>query len=260
MSIRCLTLVGLMVTPFATLLCHAQQQQQFSITDRSSIVVNKEQADAQRAAAELQEYIERITGKKVPIEYDGAVTDGNYVIAVGDNSYTAPLAEALQSLNRDGFVIRSTPRALLIRGREKSLSHPSDFPSIDYAVGYFLQTYAGVRWYLPAPGNLGTVVPRQPDITLGEFEDVQQPDFTIRLWGGLIDENLEKEWNRHNRSGMAYMIHHNIPSILGEKEFAEHPEWFALVNGKRSGQAGNMPQVCTSNPELVKFLVKYAND
>jgi hypothetical protein len=223
----------------------------FSITANSCLVVGQDQATDQQAASELQDYLERMTGRKLPIEHDGAVPAGRYVIAVGDNSYTAPLADRLASLKRDSFIISSTPQALLLRGKPKTIRHPADFPAIDYAVSYFLQTYCGVRWYLPAPGDLGTVVPQRADILLSEFVDVQQPDFTVRLWGGLIDKELETAWNRHNRSGAAYVIHHSMTGIV-----ANRPEFFALFNGQRSPQG--CPQVCTANPDLVRFLADYA--
>ena len=71
MSIRqsAMLTIGFLVVAVGVLPCHAQQKE-FPLTHNSCIVVKAEQAEAQRAATELQDYIEKITGKKVPIEYD----------------------------------------------------------------------------------------------------------------------------------------------------------------------------------------------
>ena len=43
------------------------------------------------------------------------------------------------------------------------------------------------------------------------------------------------------------------------KYFRAHPEWFALVKGKRQGIAdlsGHDSQLCTSNPEVIEKLAQ----
>ncbi len=42
------------------------------------------------------------------------------------------------------------------------------------------------------------------------------------------------------------------------KMFAEHPEYYPLINGKRvmSSHGGSEPQPCTSNPEVIKIVAK----
>ena len=43
--------------------------------------------------------------------------------------------------------------------------------------------------------------------------------------------------------------------LVGElyKYFKQHPEWFALVNGKRMGQGA---QLCLTNPEMRKVFLQ----
>ncbi|MBO4303277.1 MAG: DUF4838 domain-containing protein, partial [Lentisphaeria bacterium] len=44
-----------------------------------------------------------------------------------------------------------------------------------------------------------------------------------------------------------------------DKLFAEHPEWFPMINGKRIPiyHGGAEPQPCTSNPEVIRRAAKY---
>jgi hypothetical protein len=235
-------LLGLALAAAVGAPCRAAAET-FAIPADACLVVAQDQPADREAAAELQDYLERITGRRHPIEVDGAGPPGRYVVAVGDNSYTAPLADRLTPLRRDSFIISATPQGLLLRGKPKSIRHPADFPAIQYAVSYFLQTYCGVCWYLPAPGDLGTVVPKRADIVLAEFTDVQQPDFTVRLWGGLIDKELETAWNRHNRSGAAYIIHHDLTAIVSKRS--------RIRTFSTSGAATSLSLICSA-PETCR--------
>ncbi|MCX6619881.1 MAG: DUF4838 domain-containing protein, partial [Acidobacteria bacterium] len=48
-------------------------------------------------------------------------------------------------------------------------------------------------------------------------------------------------------------MHTFFPLVPPEKYFASHPEWYSLINGKRTYDGA---QLCTTNPELRDFLVE----
>ncbi|MBI3945178.1 MAG: DUF4838 domain-containing protein, partial [Armatimonadetes bacterium] len=50
------------------------------------------------------------------------------------------------------------------------------------------------------------------------------------------------------------MNHHNLYLWLPRKNFAEHPEWFPLVDGKRAA-SGNQLGICSSNPQAVQTVI-----
>jgi hypothetical protein len=215
------------------------------ITRHARIVVDTTK-NAQVAAGEnLSDYLQKIADRKLKVEDHSTPADSRYTIAVGDNGYTQELTAALKDMDRDGFIIRSATDKLLIRGVNGR--------STGYAVNYFLQTYCGVRWYLPLPGELGTVVPRQEEIPLTIFTDKQEPSFVSREFGG------GKEWIFRNLGGRRWHVQHNFhwQVMPIETYYEDHPEYYALINGRREVYPGWF-QPCMSNPDVVQLCVDYA--
>src|SRR3990170_6020695 len=62
-------------------------------------------------------------------------------------------------------------------------------------------------------------------------------------------------WQVRNRaSPNAYHQGHSITQFLNPNVyFAEHPEWFPLINGKRYSGPGRA-QACFSNPEVAETI------
>ncbi len=136
----------------------------------------------------------------------------------------------------------------LVGGSEKGVSH---------AVFTFLREL-GCRWYFP--GELWEELPRNTSIR-GAWDIREKPDFSLgrRIWYGFgaypkNRRDLEL-WNRQNRMGGRgeLRIGHTWAGLKPERDFAEHPEWFALVDGKRSHA-----KPCYSHPEVVKRMTEYA--
>lgn len=222
------------------------------------------------AAGELQGYLRKISGA---------------TIAINDNR-NLPLEISLQvdkavSSNRDAFTIAVTPGGIKLIG--------SNERSVLYAV-YGLLEQLGCMWVYPGEKeemipSLSTIsLPikkwhEQASIDhrgLGLYELHSQ---TVELGAELIDwmgknrfnllmtsedridkvgtqcmhwpEVKEVLYPELQKRGMLlelseHMTHVYFPPSLGK----EHPEWFAMVNGKRSGQG----QMCFSNPEAVEYF------
>ena len=123
--------------------------------------------------------------------------------------------------------------------------------AVSHAVYIFLEEL-GFRWYFPDP--VWTVTPHLSDVTV-QIRKVEQPAFAWRRiwygWGPRTPQ-LQKDydaWMRHNRQGGAFHVDcgHAWERYIPSKMFDAHPEWFALVKGKRQP-----PQLCVSNPEVQK--------
>ncbi|WP_347242876.1 DUF4838 domain-containing protein [Thermogutta sp.] len=121
--------------------------------------------------------------------------------------------------------------------------------AVSHAVSIFLEEL-GFRWYFPDPA--WTVTPRLRDVAV-QIRKVEQPGFAWRRiwygWGARTPQ-LQRDydaWMRHNRQGGAFRVDcgHAWERYIPAEMFASHPEWFALVKGKRQP-----PQLCVSNPEL----------
>lgn len=247
--------------------------------------------DAARPAAELVRYIERVSAAKVPVVVvkggegtGGGGAEGDAAppaapgspaglpeeAGAGRGAACGP-AELLvggrgaverarqlgvrcedaewEALSAEGYLMRSSPRALLLAGKSEL--------SLFYAVYRLLERELGVRWFMP--GEIGDVVPEGEVRTLrvGSVEEKWEPSFAMR-WVGRGD------WARRNGMNVAvgcrgefkvkWFVHTFTHLLPPERYAEEHPEYYALVNGKRVGRTGKASrvQLCTSNPDVVR--------
>ncbi len=207
---------------------------------------------ARKPAEELAEYLHRISGAVVPICTDPAACRGRPILVGGEEAIVA--AEALgvegnrerwKGLSREGYFIRCSGGTLLLAGKTELATF--------YAVDRFLEEYLGVRWFMP--GDLGEIVAQRRTLGVGEIEEFGEPGFRWR-WVG------RGEWAR--RLGMNVAVDckgafktrwfvHTFSRLLPPEEFyGDHPEYYALVNGRRD-RRGNA-QRCTSNPQVARAV------
>ena len=217
------------------------------------IVLPEEPTDVEQfAAEELASYVEQISGADLPIRR--TMGPDGYPVLLGRAALRRGRdAEDLAPLGPDGFIVRSSSSGLVIAGG-------SDLGTL-FGVYYLLEKYLGVRWFMP--GDLGTVIPRSPNIAIGAINDIEKPDFRIR-W---IESG---EWALHNRMNVGVDVggqpvgikwkwaYHSLLAIVPpDKYFDEHPEYFALISGvRRRPGARRGHQLCTSNPEVVRVVAE----
>jgi hypothetical protein len=135
------------------------------------------------AADELQDYLHKISGARLPIVSDDQKIEGT-VIAVGESRYTRELGLTSDSFSRQEYLVRAEGDRLILMGRDETydewirrtpkvqwlyggcFSPLETYQAIgtDYAVTSFLQAHCGVRWYFP--GEIGEVVPRRATLSI----------------------------------------------------------------------------------------------
>ena len=216
----------------------------------ATIVIGQEASDLEQAAAEaLQSYLEEMSGALLPIQTDEADIEGNRIL-VGRTRLTEAAGVAVTPTNpgREGFRLRTAGRDVVVAG--------SDPLGTLYGAHTLLEAL-GVRWFLP--GSLGEDVPRQPTIVVPPLDEKQKPDFAMRWVGG-------GDWakrNKCNRLGNDFpggfkvrpSLYHSLGRLLPVEEyFPEHPEYFALVGGKRCDKSET--KLCISNPEVVREVAR----
>ena len=199
------------------------------------------------AAGELQKYVRAMTGVSLPIATNFAPVRGIF------------LGNGAPELGNDGFRLVSAPPHFRIEGNGV---HGTLFGVYD-----FLERYCGCEWLAP---NCEIVPHREKIAVSATLEDVQKPAFTLR------DQN----WTDHLRNpGFSAKLKLNGFRIeysedLGgrdhvkdtttagatfdklcppDKYFKDHPEWFALVDGRRCGKG---VQRCLTNKGFLDFLVE----
>lgn len=240
------------------------------------------------AAQELADYLHKILQLEVPVLKTAHEKGDNTVpIYVGYHPENARLTQ--QKLDIEEAVYSVEEKAVHIvggRSEEKNSADPK-LPLHDrgtlYAVYDFLESL-GVRWFRPEAW--GEHVPTQEKITLSPGEHRSKPAFKYRY--GInhyqtyapLDKQLkdpkERElvegerqmarlWAVRNRQNcnlwsdpkLGGYFHVNFAHayrdlVPPQKYFATHPEFFALVNGKRSSDPN--AQLCLSNPEVENLV------
>lgn len=219
------------------------------------VVVSEKASDGtKKVAAELAGYLQRISGA----EFVVAAGDGKRGIVLGTlEEFPHPeLAKALEIRNtydgREAYAIRCQPgRVLLIGATELGASH---------AAFRFLEAL-GCRWFFPPPE--WEVVPSKPALSAAVNETSRPALLARRIWygWGLGDRGkataYNDAWARHNRMAASLKTNcgHAWQSIIADNRaaFQEHPEYLALVKGKRQGE-----QLCVSNPAVRKLACEWA--
>ena len=227
-----------------------------------------------RAVQDLQEYIAKATGARLPIRRGDAVGDRPAIVA-GDGPVARAAGIRADQLPPEGFRIKTVGRNLYIVGRDTKGSadsvHWRSAPQSGtwYGVSEFLETQLGIRWFFP--GELGDVVPKRKDLILSPMDVTDAPKMIYRSMGYVVNGNAPPRkraeivaWVRRNRMGWSIVwqaSHSWIQWFKAETYFKKHPKWFALVNGRRLGYSTHGPQMCTTNPgaldEFARVIIEY---
>jgi len=213
-------------------------------------------------ANELAYYLQRITGTK----FEVIKGNGQKGIVIGtmEEFPNQEIAQALKIQNYDGreaFAIKSAKdKLILIGATELGLSH---------AVFTLLEK-CGCRWFFPA--KEWEVIPHQSSLSVALDVKDKPKILARRIWygygpfpddkkhpfGGSCQKDYQ-DWSRHNRMASSFRVYagHSYEAILAsnKKLFEEHPEYLALVKGKRQG-----PQFCLSNPKVQELGVQWVRD
>ena len=214
--------------------------------------------NAQVAAKELQKYIEKISGAKLPIASDSPSVSGCLVL-IGRSKLTDEIpgldipSGRTKNLREEGFIIRTHGNRLVLAGNDTE-----PYLGTRYAVIEFLHGL-GVRWFMP--GEMGEVIPKTSTLIAGPTNITQRPDFPVRdFWeharGNMASECAE--WKIHNKMNPRSHEVFGVPSdgsvsrYLPETLFAEHPDWFAL---KKDGTR-DKDHPCMTSEGMIKHFVE----
>ena len=213
------------------------------------------------AAEELQRYVEKISGAKLPIHGDNESISGPIVL-VGASKKTALLklkipAGVTPERTDEGYLIHARNQTLVLAGNDDG-----PYQGTFFAVSEFLNRQ-GVRWFMP--GEFGEYVPKLATIKINEIEYHDQPDFIVRSWTGNLAPELydaDALWRLRNKLTLDALDILEIPGdswlekYMPDKELIKtHPEYFAR---KFDGTIdSNMVNLANSEvPKLVAEKIK----
>ncbi|HUZ46591.1 MAG TPA: DUF4838 domain-containing protein [Terriglobia bacterium] len=223
---------------------------------RYSIVLSpKASLSEQRGAHELQHFLQEMSGAELPITAGAASGHGNWVF-VGQSEALNALNPGIPyaKLGPEGFALKTLGRSLVIAGgRERGTM---------YGVSTFLEKL-GCRWFAEDASR----IPRRPTITVPALDEIQRPAFEYRE--PFAGEAFGKDWGARNKvnGGMGtkldastggsvkyYPFVHSFYKMIPPKQyFAEHPEYFALIDGRRTDSRA---QLCLTNAGLLRVATQ----
>ena len=201
------------------------------------------------ASQRLKHYLDRITGKNIEIVTNNDSSE--YEICVG----ATRRAENDFSESADGnYIITSTDKRIIINGAGNK--------GTINGVYAFLEKYCGCHWYetqvIIAPENSTLTVPADIDIKYTPFfeytetDTASSRDIEFSLANGLTG-GVYRDFTAEQGTAVEYLgrFCHTMTTFFCKSEtyFEEHPEYFALRNGKRTPN-----QLCLTN-EKVKDIV-----
>ena len=211
------------------------------------------------AAGELQSTLKAISGAELPIVLTDTLPERRAIIL---GSIDSPL-EAVRKVARQMGCVKSKDDLVGMRTHNGNLYLVANSPrAVLYPVYHFLKAELGARWFWP--GEDGTYLPKLDAYELGELDWRHHPSFTFRELsqcshhGHLPTEHwMAKQGlnmgSQNSLTSFLYIRRAGTHTIgINKEHFQEHPDWFALVDGKRreDGVSG-----CWSNPGFTQAMV-----
>jgi hypothetical protein len=229
------------------------------------------------AAEELQRYVERMSGARLPVKTVRRNTPD--LLHIGASEASLPDVEPPKGRD-DSFRVKVTPQGVALAGAN---------PRSTLYAAYELLEWLGCRWYFP--GEDGEHVPTARTLALPASDRVSEAAFASRgmvedarpgagepVWDKRIaeDAGIFLVWmarNRMNayrntsaldneefdRRGVAvrWGSGHTIPRMLDKKLFETRPELFRMDQTGKRVPNGN---VCVTNLETVALCAQWVMD
>jgi len=219
----------------------------------SIVVMNKA-----AGAVELQSFIEKVTGAKLPIVHD---TITSPAIVLGDSAEAAALGLVSSNLPIEGFAIKTAPDAIYIVGNKYEGNADGQL----WGALEFLERFVGVRWYFPpaeAGGpQIGHSIPESNELSVPPVWLEDKPAFQMRVMWPPMSEPWHgqgirlDELQRLLRSGNSWPIQLQVhqPNWSNQENLTEnHPEVFQMrKDGKRQHEVN-----CYGNPKTLEIYLE----
>jgi hypothetical protein len=208
-------------------------------------------------AADLQSFIEKATGAKLPIVRDKIVKPA---IVLGD----CPEAEALGLVSSkmpiEGFAIKTAPGAVFIVGNNYGKNADGRL----WGALEFLERFVGVRWYFPpavAGGpQIGHSIPKSSELSVPPVWIEDKPAFRMRVMWPPMSEPWHGKGIRLNalqrllRAGNSWPTQLRVhqPYWSKHKNLTDHPEVFQMrKDGKRQHEV-----ICYGHPKTLETYLE----
>ena len=252
------------------------------------------------AARELRQFLRQATGAEFTITDQAPASEA--AIVLGDCPESREAGVDVTKLKRDGFQILRKGNRIFIAGRDDSAYDLDAYvemkkvPPIDgqgwlnmvskpeyatlFGVYDFLERVVGVRWYFP--GQMGTYVPENPILNVGELDLTENPAMRFRYSFGFGDWSrgelktlrmadypeigVTREesnlWALRCRQSTFYLpVDHAVGMLqyyyrFYQDESKRKEEYFAQnPDGTRYAESQHKLSLCYSNPDVARQMI-----
>lgn len=221
-----------------------------------------------KAAQWLKEYVHKVSGVELRIASEDEAAAGN-LISVGHTRLARQAGIDTDDLKWDGCKLQVKENVLYLIGRD-STREIQGRPLVGArgtarAVLTLLEDFCGVRWFLPTPE--GEFVPQARNISVPQdLSKTIVPAFAYSdgrpaYSPGFLGDGGDTPASIINnfRLSLAVMTggHTYYHAVPADRYFDEHPEYFALIGGKRIGTGNHL---CSTNPEVKVLLLQWTRE
>jgi hypothetical protein len=224
------------------------------------------------AAERLAHYLKQITNVEYKIKILLPDQIPSKCILVGQSQAAQKILGGFDwdEISADGIMLKTVgDNLVLVGGRPRGTL---------YAVYSFLEEELGCRWWTAD----ASYIPRKNELylpelniryvppffyrdtyyysTMGSYRgDSNESEFVVQLKLNGFFARTSNEWGGHNDLlGWCHTFYGQL--LPPEKYFKNHPEWYSLINGKRTFKSPQGAQLCLTNESMRKELVARAGD
>ena len=217
------------------------------------IAINATASESERwAAKELQHWLKEASGADFPISAIGDLHAGPQIILGYNESVKSETgAEAPADMDESFAYFNVGPDIFIYGGKQRGTM---------YGVMSFLENELGCRWYTPSV----SVIPKKDELKFYAYKHAETPG--IRVRNDFYFEAFDPTWAARNkmngRMGFVeqpggveayWSVHTFYPLMPPEEFFDKHPEYYSLINGKRTH---NRAQLCLTNAHVLKIITE----
>lgn len=214
------------------------------------------------AAEELAKFFEEASGVELPIVTEISRPDKHIFIGVGNTMQKSNVGFCVKDFGQEDLRI-------VIRNNNIAIAGGQPRGTL-YGVYEFLEDYVGVRFltkeltYVPKIGLWHVISPvnrfYSPPLSYRNGGDIELNDevFAARMRNNACQKASVKVGGKN---GFIITNHSYYRQVSTEKYSQTHPEYFAMVDGKRRvnvphDAGGDGTQLCPSNPDLVDIMIQ----
>lgn len=234
-------------------------------SDYQIVISSSASAVEEHAAAEFQTLLKQMTGVKLPVVKDITAGKGPAIyIGASRKVRGLKLQQQAAQLGADGVLIKTVGSDLILLGQNGRGQL--------YAVYELFERYLGVEFLAWDC----TIIPKKNSVSLPSINYSYAPPFEYRhIWaydymnssdkgstappiaqrmrlGGTLQMANEASGGSIWTKPFSHSFNEMMPA---SKYYAEHPEYYALVNSKRV-QGVVDAQFCLSNPEVLRICTE----